>query len=128
MAWIDDYFKETKKSLGGPEQSHLYSDSSEMGFQSQPLSGGQAKFTPKSESEIMSMEDAAISGGTGAALGGPAAAGIMVGGQFLTNYMAQKAADERAKRDRAVQIEQQYGQDQANAFQQLMKTYQGALR
>lgn len=58
----------------------------------------------------------------------PAGAAVMVGSQFLTQYLAQKAADERAKRDRAVQIAQQHGQDEQKGFDQLINVYRGALR
>lgn len=77
-------------------------------------------------------EGAASSVGTGAAqgamMGGPAGAAIGAGGSFLSSYLAQQAADERAKRDRAAQIEQQYAQNQNQGFDTLMNTYRGALR
>ena len=64
----------------------------------------------------------------GAAMANPMAAGIQAGGSFLSNYLAQKAADERAKRDRAVQIEQQYAQNQNQGFDTMMRAWGGALR
>lgn len=67
-------------------------------------------------------------GAQGAAMGGPAGAAMAVGGSFLSNYLAQKAADERAKRDRAAQIEQNYAQNQNQGFDTMMRTAQGALR
>mgnify|MGYP007071037857 CR=1 FL=1 len=57
----------------------------------------------------------------------PMTAGIAVGGNFLTQYMAMKAAEEQKKKDREVQIAQQYGQDQNAAFQNLMQVYRSAL-
>lgn len=58
----------------------------------------------------------------------PAGAGIMVGSQFLSQYLAQKAADERARREREAQIAQQHGQSEQKGFDTLMQAYRGALR
>ena len=66
--------------------------------------------------------------GMGMMAGGPAGAAIGAGGSFLSSYLAQQAADERAKRDRAAQIEQQYAQNQNQGFDTLMNTYRGAVR
>lgn len=65
---------------------------------------------------------------TGAMAGGPVGAAIGAGGAFLIQYLAQRVADERAKRDRAAQIEQQYAENQNKGFDTLMNTYRGALR
>lgn len=75
--------------------------------------------------------DAASTGtaaATGAAAGGPAGAAIMVGGQFLTNYLAAKAAEERQKRDMAMKNQEQYGQNQNAAIGNMMSAYARALR
>jgi hypothetical protein len=42
--------------------------------------------------------------------------------------LAQKAADERAKRAQALQIQSEYAQNQNKGFDTMMKAYQGALR
>lgn len=113
-----------KKKMGAPEDSYLYSSSAEM---SQPQSylGGQHAAQGMQAKDVA---DLGISGGAGMAMGGPAAAGIAVGGQFLSNYLSQKAADERAKRDRAAQIEQNYTQNQNQGFNTMMEAFRGALR
>lgn len=64
----------------------------------------------------------------GFALSNPMAAGISVGGAFLSNYLAQRAADERARRDREVQIAQNQAEGEQNAFRFLDNVYKGALR
>lgn len=57
----------------------------------------------------------------------PVSAGVMAGGSFLSQYMAQKAAEEEARKKREVEIAQQYGQDQNHVFQNLMQVYRSAL-
>lgn len=106
------------KKLSAPEDSYLYSSSSEM--------------SPPVAQNSLGGDDMAAQMGTsatsGAMMGGPVGAGVAVGGQFLMNYMAQKAADERARRDRAVQIENQYAQNQNKGFDTMMNAFRGALR
>lgn len=111
------------KKLGAPEDSYLYSSSEEMSPQTSYLGGADM-----SSSSAPSAASAGSAAASGAMMGGPVGAGVAVGGQFLMNYMAQKAADERARRDRAVQIENQYAQNQNKGFDTMMNAFRGALR
>src|SRR5690349_13994351 len=56
---------------------------------------------------------------TGAAAGGPAGAAIGAGGSLLTQYLAERAAAEREKRAREVQIAQQHTQDEDRGYDTL---------
>jgi hypothetical protein len=58
----------------------------------------------------------------------PQGAAVAIGGQALMQYAAQKAADERAKRERDAQIAQEHGGQEQQAFSNLMNVYRGALR
>ena len=90
----------------------------------------QTVMTPQQKAEFGAAEAAGLgtSAASGAMMGGPVGAGIMVGGQLASQYLAQKAADERAKRERAAQIEQNYGQDQQRALGQIQQAMMGAFR
>ena len=68
------------------------------------------------------------SAATGAAMGGVAGAGIAAGGTLLTSYLAQKAADERQRRQNAAAIEQNYAQNQTNAYNTILGNLGKALR
>ena len=61
-------------------------------------------------------------------MGGAASAGITMGGALLSSYLAQKAADERARRDRSVQIAQNQADGEQNSMKFLDSVYRGALR
>ena len=87
-----------------------------------------ASSSPAMSSSAPAAADIGGAATSGAMAGGPAGAALMAGGSFLSNYLAQKAADERAKRDRAMQIEQQYAQNQNQGFDTMMKAWGGALR
>lgn len=58
---------------------------------------------------------------------GPGAA-VAVGASFAAQYMAQKAAEERERRQRAAEIAQQHGQQEQNAYGNLINVYKSALR
>lgn len=85
-----------------------------------------------SASDVPKFEAAQAPAAAGAggllALSSPAAAGISVAGSFLSNYLAQRAADERARRDREAQIAQNQAEGEQNAFRFLDNVYKGALR
>ncbi len=75
----------------------------------------------------------AAAGSTAAAAGagsslGPWGAAIAIAGSLASQYLGQKAADARAKRDRAVAIEKGYGEDQQQAINQIMANNARALR
>ena len=65
---------------------------------------------------------------TGAAMGGPVGAGIAVGGSLLSSYIAQKAADERAKREMTAQAYQKQASDEQNIINSIMGSNARALR
>lgn len=81
----------------------------------------------KKQNNYMSSDygSAAISGWQA---GGPVGAGVAVGGRFLENYLAQKAAEEKERRQQAAMNAQSYAQNQQQGFDTLMRTYGGALR
>lgn len=89
------------------------------------------------DASSVGSEDAA-GDGAGAAGGGLAAAGLAsgnpylaaasIGGSFITNYMAAKAKEESDRRNRQMQIEQGYGNDQNQAFSNTLAGYAKALR
>ena len=70
----------------------------------------------------------ATAGATGAAMGGPVGAGIAVGGSLLTQSLANSAQNARDKRNRAVQIEDEYTKNMSNNLSNLLAAYRGALR
>lgn len=111
------------RQLGGPEESYLYSSSSEMG----PQSGANALGSAEMASE-MGAGGSAGAAGAGMMAGGPAGAAIGVGSQFLMNYLNQRAADERQRKANAAKIEQDYAQNQNKAFDSMLSAYRGALR
>lgn len=64
----------------------------------------------------------------------PASAGIMVGGSFLSNYLAQRAAEEQNRKQMLAQAEMQKGEAAKNsgdmqnqALSNLMSAYRSAL-
>lgn len=57
----------------------------------------------------------------------PQGAAVGVGSQLVMGYLAQKAADERAKRERAALIAQQHGEQEQQGFNKLIDVYRGAL-
>lgn len=67
-------------------------------------------------------------GMSGAAAGGPYGAAIAVGGKYLSNYLAQKAQDERAYRVRAAKNAQTYGKTQNESLQNMGSYWRSALR
>jgi len=78
-------------------------------------------------SQAAAMAPPAAAGGGAEIWKGAGSAGIGVAGSFLANYMAQKAAEEKQKKQNLVQIEQQYGQSQNQGLESLMNTYRTAL-
>lgn len=130
MSWLDEQLKESEKLRMGYEKSYLTGKSADAyDPASYPASYQTADFASSGGGEAAAASGVGVGVGAGAAgMSSPAAAGIMAGGQFLSNYLAQKAADERARRDRAAQIEQQYAQNQNQGFDTMMKAFGGALK
>lgn len=58
----------------------------------------------------------------------PAGAAVSVGATLASQYMAQKAADERAKRQREMEIAQNLGHQEQGALQNMVANIRGALR
>lgn len=80
----------------------------------------------KSSGELMA--EVGTNAAAGGAAGGIGGAAIAAGGTLLTNYLAQKAADERQRRQNAASIEQTYGQNQTNAYNSILANLGRALR
>jgi predicted transcriptional regulator len=64
----------------------------------------------------------------------PYSAGIMAGGMFLSQYMAQQAQEQMARKQAQVQAQlamgendQNYGKNQNEALQNLVGSYRSAL-
>lgn len=114
----DDYYDPMFKSyLSGSSQAPSYG-------------GSAAQVTPAQVSPAQAGASAMQKGSMAAApfMMTPAGAALTVGSQFLSQYMAQKAADERAKRERMAQIAQEQGQGEQRGLEQLINVYRGALR
>ena len=122
-----NYLLNGSRQIGAPEESYLYSDSTYMGPQSGANALGSAQMA-SSMAQPSSSANPAQAAATGAAMGGPSGAAIAVGGQFLMQHMAQRAAEEEARKQRAVQIEAQYGQDQNKGFDSMMRVAERVLR
>lgn len=58
----------------------------------------------------------------------PAGAAVAVGASLASQYMAQKAADERAKRQREMEIAQNLGHEEQSALGNMVANIRGALR
>lgn len=69
------------------------------------------------------------SGGAYAGSGGmdPMTAGMMVGGSFLSNYLAQRAQEEENRKKMMVDAAKTQGQQEQGALGQLMSAYRAAL-
>jgi hypothetical protein len=70
----------------------------------------------------------AQAGMTGASVGGVPGAAVAVGGSLLSQYIAQKAADERAKREGIGQAYAKQASDEQNIINSIMATNARALR
>lgn len=80
------------------------------------------------EKQSMDYGQVAQAGASGAAMGGPMGAAIGAGGSFLTQYIAQRAADERAKRAAIGQAYQNQASNEQNIINSIMATNARALR
>lgn len=88
----------------------------------------EASLMPSSVSSGVDSGKTAQDAAAGGAAGGPWGAGIAAVGSLASQYLAQKAADERAKRDRYAAIQKGYGEDQQQAINQIMANNARALR
>lgn len=70
----------------------------------------------------------ATAGMSGAAVGSPMGAAIAAGGSIASQIIAQRAADARAQRERAANIEQTLGQNQQNAYNSILQSLGRAYR
>jgi hypothetical protein len=107
-----------RDSYMGYLSNRNYSDEMDSGY-------GANSYQPDQAASMSSAAPAASGAG---AMSGPAGAGIMVGGQFLTQYLAQKAEDERARRARESQNIQQYAQNQNQGLSTMNDVYARALK
>lgn len=100
-------------------------DSYQIDFQAPSAPMLQSSGGPSGAETAANVGTAAATGG---AMGGVAGAGIAAGGTLLTSYLAQKAADERQRRQNAAAIEQNYAQNQTNAYNTILGNLGKALR
>lgn len=66
-------------------------------------------------------------GSAGFLAGGPLGAAIGVGGSFLSQYLAQRAAQDEKRKELAMRAQENYDQDQTQAMNNLMGAYRAAL-
>ena len=131
-SFLDQYLaqKDAEKSIGANRLQEL----EDQAFATGPSYGGQEFQKTLGASGAPTADPAASSVGTAGSaaalpfMATPAGAGVVVGSQFLSQYLAQKAADARQKRERAAQIAQEHGQAEQRGFDQLINVYKGALR
>jgi hypothetical protein len=111
-------------------RDYLYGDSQDPFDINKPQGQGSlgSEAMNKEIATRFTPENAAVTGGAGFLAGGPAGAAVSVGGSLLTNYLAQKAATERQKRQQSVQIENEYTKNMGDALTQQLAAYRGALR
>lgn len=114
---IDDYLESRRmqpvQQKIGPDYDSLITEPQQTQYASKPEAPAQA---PQAGAASM------------AASGSPEMAAVQAGGSLITSYLAQRAADERARRERAAQIEDQYADNQNVGFNTQLKGLQGALR
>lgn len=84
--------------------------------------------TPQYTSADVPKYDAGNSAAMGGAMSGAAGAGIGVTGSLLSSYLAQKAADERKRRETGAEIAQNQASGEQNSMKFLDSVYRGALR
>lgn len=130
MGWLEQYLAEKNRrdygtaslenQVGG--QGPNYEELA-LEMNQKPMAQAPAQ-TPQADPSAGVMQ----AGMSGAAMGGPAGAAIGAGGSLITSYLAQKAADERARRDRAALIEDQYADNQDKGFNTQLLGLRGALR
>lgn len=122
MSWINEYMA-TKK------YDPYYGAAQNQDFE---IEQPQLKTNEVIQSQAPSQGEMATNVGTsalsGAAVGGPAGAAIAAGGSIASQIIAQRAADERAKRERAANIEQTLGQNQQNAYNSILQSLGRAYR
>lgn len=82
----------------------------------------------QSPSQGVDAGQTATAGMSGAAVGGPMGAAIAAGGSIASQIIAQRAADARAQRERAANIEQTLGQNQQNAYNSILQSLGRAYR
>ena len=130
MAYFEDYMAESKgkKMKSGMEDDYASPSGGASEFKTYSENNPQAIAPSSGGGGGVDKASVAAAGASGAAVAGPWGAAIAAGGAFLSQYLGQKAADERAKRDRSVQIQQQYAQNQNQGLDTMMQAARGALR
>lgn len=119
-----------KYGINPEDDSYLYGESQDpfSDMMKTNALGGQDMSNQLAAQAGPNAASLATAAGTGALAGGPLGAGIMVGGQFLSQYLGQKAAAEQAKRQRAVDIEREYTKNMGDALSQKLSAFRSALR
>lgn len=113
--YMIDQYGSGQRKLGDSYDIDFYAPNAPVTMKSEGPSGG----------EIAANVGTSAAAGSA---GGVAGAGIAAGGALLTSYLAQKAADERQRRQNAAAIEQNYAQNQTNAYNTILGNLGKALR
>lgn len=122
-----------KYGINPEDDSYLYGESQDpfsASAKNYDLGGNELNSALQIQGDTTSSNLAKLgqAGLSGALAGSPMGAGIMVGGQFLSQYLGQKAAAEQAKRQRAVDIEREYTKNMGDALSQKLAAFRSALR
>lgn len=133
MAYLDSYADALKPRLSEDYTFKQYGQAQpSQAMSQQSYSLGNDYSLPQMATSSGSGADvsSAAAPATASAMAGgdPTMAAIQASGSLLSGYMAQKAADERAKRQAKVDIAQQQAQGETNALRFLDNVYKGALR
>lgn len=131
MGYMDSYADALKPNLQNDYTFKQYNQ--------QPVAQGMSQqaqqYSSGADLSMPQYSQADISGGAAApsavAMGGasdPTSAAVQAGGSLLSGYMAQLAADKRAKRQAQMQIAQNQAAGETNAYNTLNNVYRGALR
>lgn len=131
MAYLDSYADALKPRLTEDYTFKQYGQQPAQAMSQQSYSLGNDYSMPQVSAGSSGGELASSAApATASAMSGgdPTMAAIQASGSLLSGYMAQKAADERAKRQAKVDIAQQQAQGETNALRFLDNVYRGALR
>jgi hypothetical protein len=109
-------------------EGNRYSFYDEDPFDQSYLSSKQLDVSPQFSDSLMKTATSPYASAAAAPfMATPAGAAVAVGSQFLTQYLAQQAADARAKRERDAQIAQEQGRSEQSAYDRLTNVYRSAL-
>lgn len=123
MSWVNEYMASKKYD---PYYDAAKPDYSQEQMAQIPQMKTQDVIQSPSQGVDVGQTSSAALGG--ASVGGPAGAAIAAGGSLASQIIAQRAADARAQRERAANIEQTLGQNQQNAYNSILQSLGRAYR